>query len=98
MSRVAVLDHNQRETDQPRRFLKRSVGQNLVRRALAYWVVKNAVLQMLPPHEIRARALNRSVFTGPLPPAELPGIYFEDPVKRDRMSLLKQYATEIPAI
>lgn len=89
MAKIAFLDHNQAETDRPRRFEKRSVGQSLVRRALAYWVVRNVLAKMHPPVTRQSPvisanlpALHPNYIPATLPPAEVFGITFADPVKR----------------
>ena len=80
MAHIAVLDYHQKETDKPLRFVARSAGILLVRRALAYWVIKNAVARMFAPDEI-AR-LSEQLATPPAhyPPIEVPNTKFvEDP-------------------
>ena len=79
MPHIAVLDYQQAETEQPRRFVGRSAGQNLVRRALAYWIVKNAVLRMISPDEIRRLSERLAIPPAKYPPVEVPNTKFEDP-------------------
>jgi hypothetical protein len=80
VARIAVLIHDQRETDRPRHYVKRSAGQNLVKRALAVWVVKNRVLRMLPPRQgLQLPVEPKFYLPEKLPPIELPGLRWEDP-------------------
>lgn len=93
MACIAVLDHNQQENERARRFVKRSEGQSLVRRALAYWVIKNAVARMLP---IRAGApaspalppRTSTYIPDTLPPSEVHGCTFDDPLPRSPGTLV----------
>lgn len=91
MARLAVYDHNQKETEQPRRFVKRSAGQSLVRRCLAYWIIENAVLRMIPPREVRPVREVVAVKTfipQEMPPVEVNGCRFDDPMKNPRQPRL----------
>src|SRR5262249_27787698 len=82
MARIALLDYHQKETDKPQRWLKLRMGKRLVRRGLAYWVVKGEVLRMIPHDEIRAQFTVSRTLQTPWPAIELPGLHFEDPLIR----------------
>jgi len=47
MPSIGVLEHFQKPTDKPTRRIKRSGGQSLVNRGLAYWITENVLLQMI---------------------------------------------------
>src|SRR6185437_5903667 len=46
MPSVSVLEAHQKPTDKPTRRIKRSGGQSLVNRGMAYWIRENVLLQM----------------------------------------------------
>ena len=51
MPSIGVLEHFQKPTDKPMKRVKRADGQTQVRRGLATWIIKNVVLQLLPPRQ-----------------------------------------------
>ena len=50
MPSIGVLEHFQKPTDKPTRRIKRSGGQSLVNRGMAYWIRENVLLQMADSH------------------------------------------------
>ena len=54
MPSIGVLEHFQKPTDKPTRRIKRSGGQSLVNRGIAYWIRENVLLQMIASHELMA--------------------------------------------
>jgi hypothetical protein len=89
MARIAVLAPHQTENDQPYRFVKRSAGQSLVRRCLAYWIIENAILRMVPEREARPAKeviVKQPFIPEKMPPGEIGGLVFEDPIKDPQQS------------
>jgi hypothetical protein len=87
MASVHVLESHQNITDQPSRRIKKSGGQSLVRHGRAEWIVENVKLRMFPegvirmsPAVIRPAQLS-SYIPASMPPVEIPGLKFDDPVK-----------------
>jgi hypothetical protein len=86
-------------SDQPSEpHLKKSIAQNLVRRHLAEWVIKNVRIKMRAIREIPVTALKsgrgaydiNNYIPERLPPAELPGVIFVPPAKVPDYSFLER--------
>lgn len=50
MPSIGVLEHYQQATDKPQKRVKRSDGQTIVRRGTGFWIEKNVLLKLYPPH------------------------------------------------
>lgn len=88
MANIAVLESHQSDTDLPTGGrIKRSAGYSLVNRGEAYWVKKPVLLKRLAARPTSAPNLATPALRSPyipdeLPPAEVHGCTFEDPVER----------------
>lgn len=58
MPSIGVLEHFQNPSEQPARRIKKSGGQSLVNRGVAFWVKPNVLLKMRERAEIRAMCSN----------------------------------------
>lgn len=79
--KIGVLDIHQRDTDRPTTYIKRSAAELLCRRLVAVWVtrhlIRNVAIHHIPSKTMRF--MLPSPENGLLPPAELPGLKFDDP-------------------
>lgn len=92
--KIGVLDALQATSDQPRIFIKKNSAILLVRKQLAEWVIDHAVIRKrvlpepaihLQPSALRLPIAVRAFVPEKMPPAEISGLIFEDPIKRPQM-------------
>jgi hypothetical protein len=99
MSRkLGILDIHQQAAERPAQFYPKRIVQILVLRQLAEWVVTGVLARAIKPktvlHGLPLKARYTSLAqlrnylpehdSTPLPPSELPGIKFEEPLRRKR--------------
>jgi hypothetical protein len=80
--RIAVLDCHQSASDSPARYVKKTVGLMLVRRALAEQLSDNLIRMMVIQSAAHKAAEFRAIsayIPKVLPPRELPGVFWQAP-------------------
>lgn len=97
MSRkIGVLDLHQQRTASPMRYERKQIIHCLIARSLAEWVVRGTLARLVEPPKVQNGMVLRGTYKSfeqlqtvsfedsPLPSAELPGLKFEEPLRRRR--------------